>query len=646
MNIKITADASDAKKDLQDVNSQVDNIGKNGKSSGGKFSSAMSAVKGACGMGAKAIGVAAGGAAALGGAFIATAGSTRDYRTEMGKLDTAFTTSGLSSQQAKSTYEALNSVLGDTEQAVEASGNLAKLCKNQESLSGWTNIATGVFATFGDGLPVESLMEAANETAKVGTVTGTLADALNWAGISEDAMNEKLAKCNTEAEREKLLRETLNGVYADASQKYQQTNADIIAHNQAQEKLNSAMAQLGASAEPLLSMVMSGVANLLTYITPKITEFAEFILPKIQEAFSTLWSFLSEVWGSVGKPIFDTISSAFTNTGKTADGKMNGIKTTFSKIWEFCKQAWSSVGKPIFDALKKVVGIVVDFFKQNWPTIKEIFKTVVDCLKTLWNNVGKPIFDFIMTIVNKVLDVFKKNMPAISSVFKDAVDIIKKLWEGVLKPAFQAIGKLINNVLKPTFEKVFNIIGKIVDNTFKRIGNIWNKVLKPILNGIIKFINGVFSGNWKKAFSGLGDIVKGVFNGLMEVVKAPIRGIVSLWNNTVAKVGFTIPDWIPGIGGKEFHIPSLPECASGGFVTGDTLLRAGEQGYDEAVVPLDRNTQWADKMLDILQAKGVVGGSGTPQRITIKLGENTIADTMINAMNGYQRQLGDMTLNF
>ena len=88
-------------------------------------------------------------------------------------------------------------------------------------MSEWTTICEGVYATFGASLPIEGLTEAANETAKVGTVTGTLADALNWAGISEDAFNEKLAACNTEAEREALIRQTLNSAYAEAAAGYE-----------------------------------------------------------------------------------------------------------------------------------------------------------------------------------------------------------------------------------------------------------------------------------------------------------------------------------------------------------------------------------------------------------------------------------------
>ena len=155
-----------------------------------------------------------GAATAAATALVAMTESTRDYRTEMAKLNTAFTDNGHTAEAATTAYKELQSVLGETDQAVEAANHLAKLTDNEKDLATWTgDILPGVFATFGASLPIEGLTEAANETAKVGAVTGPLADALNWAGVSEDAFNESLAKCTTEQERQALITETLNGLY-------------------------------------------------------------------------------------------------------------------------------------------------------------------------------------------------------------------------------------------------------------------------------------------------------------------------------------------------------------------------------------------------------------------------------------------------
>ena len=115
--------------------------------------------------------------------------STKDYRNTMNGLETAFKTAGFEAANANDTYKSLYSVLGDTDKAKEAAQFIGLMANNEKDLASWTDICTGVYATFGDALPIEGLTEAANETAKVGQVTGVLADALNWAGISEDEFN-------------------------------------------------------------------------------------------------------------------------------------------------------------------------------------------------------------------------------------------------------------------------------------------------------------------------------------------------------------------------------------------------------------------------------------------------------------------------
>ena len=105
--------------------------------------------------------------------------STKEYRNTMNGLETSFKTAGLEANDATNTYKSLYSVLGDTGKAKEAAQFIGLMAKNEKDLATWTDICTGVYATFGDALPIAGLTEAANETVKVGQVTGVLADALN-----------------------------------------------------------------------------------------------------------------------------------------------------------------------------------------------------------------------------------------------------------------------------------------------------------------------------------------------------------------------------------------------------------------------------------------------------------------------------------
>jgi hypothetical protein len=173
-------------------------------------------------------------------------------------------------------YKELNAVLGETDQAVEASNHLAKLCSSEEELLALTNACIGAYATFGDSLPIEGLTEAANETAKTGVLTGQLADALNWAGVHEDDFNAKLAKCNSESERAALITETLVDLYGDVGQKYKETNKDILSSVAAHEELNAAQARFGEAFEPLAAKWYSFLASVVNFAADNLDAIIVF----------------------------------------------------------------------------------------------------------------------------------------------------------------------------------------------------------------------------------------------------------------------------------------------------------------------------------------------------------------------------------
>ena len=265
----------------------------------------------------------AAGAAAL----IGLAESTREYRNEQEKLTTAFEAAGSTAEVAYTTYDELNGVLGDSGQAVEAANHLAKLTNNEEELAQWTDTLTGIYATFGSSLPLESLTEAANESAKVGTVTGALADAINWAAkegetfgvtlkkntkknkewneavkaatTAEDFFNLALSECSTEQERQQLILKTLNGTYKDASARFKENNKDVIEANKAQERLNKSMANIGKTVEPLLTDLKNLGASLLEDCEEPIEDIVAFVRSEAIPAIQNSVKWVNENKGAV-----------------------------------------------------------------------------------------------------------------------------------------------------------------------------------------------------------------------------------------------------------------------------------------------------------------------------------------------------------
>ncbi len=237
---------------------------------------------------AKSLALAAG--AAVGGlaaAFVALDGATEEYRVAQGKLNTAFDAAGFSADAARKSYRNFYAILGDTDTAAEASQLLAKLAQNERDVGTWTRIAAGVSGTFGDSLPIEGLIEAANETAKVGQVTGTLADALNWAGILEDDFNERLSTCGSEAGRNKLIMATLARTYEGAAEAFYQNNRQVVDARRNQATLSEITAKLGdasATAKNKLWEMLGAQADgsiragsALEWLTEKAAAFSGWV---------------------------------------------------------------------------------------------------------------------------------------------------------------------------------------------------------------------------------------------------------------------------------------------------------------------------------------------------------------------------------
>lgn len=293
LKIIIKAITSDARKEVGKVTSEINKMSGAAKSSGGKVSAAFTAVKKYAAVAAAAVSAVAGVVIALSAALLTLGNRTKTLVAEQAKLNAAFAAAGAKGTQAAETYEDLYRFLGDSGKATEAAAHLAKITNEQQKLAEWSKIAQGVYATFGDSLPIEGLTEAANESIRVGQVTGVLADALNWAGVSEDAFNAKLATTASLEEREALLRSTLNGLYMDAANIYEANNQKLLALNESQARLDTAMAAAGSAVQPLQTAVNNLGAAFFTAlkpaidaIVPPLVTFVNWITKAVQAVLS------------------------------------------------------------------------------------------------------------------------------------------------------------------------------------------------------------------------------------------------------------------------------------------------------------------------------------------------------------------------
>lgn len=521
--------------------------------------------------------------AAVGAAFLALGPATEKYRQSQAQLASAFEASGGTADEAKKAYNDLYRVLGDNDAATETATHIAKLTTNEKEQAQWTTICKGVWATYGNSLPIESLTEAANETAKTGVVTGVLADALNWAGVSEDEFNKKLAACNTQQEREKLIRETLNGLYDDAASKYEKNNAAILAQNEAQAKLNEAMAKLGEVAAPIITMLTTLGADVLTAITPYIQSFAENYLPKIQEVLGIVAEKLGEALKFLleHKAILAVMAGIIVGI-VAAIGLYNAVAAV--KAAMDAAQV-TTLGALIAAQLAQAAAMAVAIapYIAIVAAIAAVIAIIVLCIKH-WDEIKAVVIKVAHAIAEKVEEMKTK-----------AVESFNNLKEGIANRV---------EAIKSSVAEKFNAIKQ--------------KILTPIQSArdkvkeMIDKIRSFFNFKWS-----------------LPKLKMPhlkITGEFSISPPSVPK--FSV-DWYAR--GGVFDKPTL-------FTSGGRLGGLGEAGA-EAIVPLENNTQWLDKIADRLSAK--FGGG---RNIVLQVDGKTFGQISVDSINALTKQTGNLPL--
>lgn len=269
--------------------------------------------------------------------FAALDGATEEYRIAQGKLNAGFQAAGFSADVARKSYRNFYAILGDTDTATEASQLLANMAKNEEEVTKWTRIAAGVHGTFGDSLPIEGLVESANETARTGQVTGVFADALNWVGIMEDDFNAKLEKTTDVSKRNQLIMDTLSKTYDKAADSFYANNQQVVNARRNHATLDEMLAKVGDTSSKLKNQlwVLAGAAedgsirsgSALDWIYKKAADLSTWISGL---DLSNLQAQVDKYVGAAAQKIgewLDKVKSWVENGGLTvlADKLSNGI---------------------------------------------------------------------------------------------------------------------------------------------------------------------------------------------------------------------------------------------------------------------------------------------------------------------------------
>lgn len=512
---------------------------------------------------------------------------TNEFQEDMGKLSVAAQQNNVATDAANGAYRDMVGILGETDQSVEAVNHLFALCgENTQALSDWTNIASGVYATFGDSLPLEGLTEAANETAKVGQVTGPLADAINWAsqaavqqGVAlsgnqaaidaynsaladgatqEDAFNAALAACNTEQERAQLITDTLNGVYAEAGAQYQQTNADVIAYRQSQSDLTAAMSSLGQAFMPIVTGLTNVATMLLSGVQPAVQWFVTNlpIIAPILAGIVTTIGLLAVVLNA--STIATTAQTVATNAAAAAQGLLNmvmnanpialivtliaGLVVAIIGLWNN-SEAFRNFVTGAFQQIQQVAQVVIDAIVNFFTvTVPNAIGIVIGFFQNLWNSIVSVFNGALSTVsgfVSSVVSFFTVSVPnAVSNMLSAAGRIpgqIASFLGSALSSAASFVGSFASSAIQAASQFVSNIVsglsglaGRVMSVGSDIVHGIWSGISGAagwLMNQISGFANNIVSGI--KGFFGIASPSKVMRD---EVGKYLAEGVAVGWD--------------------------------------------------------------------------------------------------------------------
>jgi hypothetical protein len=365
-------------------------------------------------------------------------------------------------------------------------------------------------------------------------------------------------------------------------------------------------------------------------LLPVLGSIGEFITEKALPAFDNLVAWAEEEWPKFLESIQPTLTD---------------LQDTFTTVLDVIKGLWDEWG----DDILRVVGWIVDAWK-NYLALEiqiagDIIRGVIDGLKAFWAEWGDQITETVTNIVNGIKDLATR----FSELVTQVGDAIKKFWDEhgeeikeflrSLKELFDELVKKFNEEVKPavealakTFYDKFNEIKDTVMNVLNWIKEFWAEhgetikatvstvwgIISTVISGALNVVTGliktavsILKGDWggawdnvkdtvskgfdfiKDLFGKIGGMIGTALGGLADLItkpfKAAFNAIADLWNNTIGKLSFTFPEWIPGMGGHTIDVPDIPRFQTLGALT--IVMPPGSDGYDVArqVTSFSRN---------------------------------------------------------
>lgn len=363
---------------------------------------------------------------------------SKEYLKIMGSLEVSSSHLNYTTGETKQTYKELIGVLGDTQSAATTTANLQAIGLEQSQLMQITKGAIGAWARYGDSIPIDGLAESINETIKTGTVTGNLADMLNWAGTSEDEFNEKLEQCSDNSERAQLvLDEMANQGLMKSADAWNENNKALVESNKAQDDYNEAMADFSKAVMPVFTEFTKALTTIIQIFSelPEPAQQMIAVFIGIIVVLTTIAPLILAVgaacgWSAGGVAALMTAAApviAIIVAIIAAIMAIILVIQNWNDVLNFLTETWEAVCNKVSELWEGFKKSWTDGFNNVKQKINDFFQNLGENFANGLNNFQNWISNMLSAIVNWAKDFASKGKNAAVNLVKNIANEIKSL---------------------------------------------------------------------------------------------------------------------------------------------------------------------------------------------------------------------------
>ena len=379
--------------------------------------------------------------------------------------------------------------------------------------------------------------------------------------------------------------------------------------------------------------VFSTLQQILPTIISTLQTAATSILPVLVQLITQLAPLLAQFVSAILPVLGQLITAIIQIAGQLITAVLPIIIELIAQLIPVVTQIISAILPVIIELLNTLLPVVMQIIQAVLPIIIELLNTLVPVIM----QIIQAILPVIIELLNQILPIIQLLVSSILPVLVQVINALLPLFQTIISAILPVLTTLIN-ALVPVIQVLASVLSSVLGGALTTITNIVKSVM-TVFQGLIDFITGVFTGNWSQAWNGIKSIFSGAVSGLGEIIKAPLRAVVSVVNGVISGLNkLKVPDWVPGIGGKSINIPLIPGFAKGTLSTPDTFI-AGEKGPELITNAPGRTVFTADQTRNILAAQNTAATTAAtvaqtaPAAQTVN-GNNTAPEVAAGAGNG------------